>query len=75
MAGNVWEWCQDWWHSNYDGAPTDGTAWEDPSGYLRVIRGDCWGNSADYCHSAVRDKYDPMSVGNHIGFRLVRVNI
>ena len=27
MLGNVWEWCEDWSHSNYDGAPTDGSAW------------------------------------------------
>ena len=28
MIGNVWEWIRDRWHSNYDGAPTDGSAWE-----------------------------------------------
>jgi formylglycine-generating enzyme required for sulfatase activity len=27
MHGNVWEWCGDAWHENYQGAPTDGTAW------------------------------------------------
>jgi formylglycine-generating enzyme required for sulfatase activity len=27
MLGNVWEWCEDWTTSNYDGAPTDGSAW------------------------------------------------
>jgi formylglycine-generating enzyme required for sulfatase activity len=40
MRGNVWEWCQDTWHENYEGAPTDATAWitekEDSS---RVLRG------------------------------------
>ena len=29
MHGNVWEWCADDWHSNYQGAPTDGSAWID----------------------------------------------
>jgi formylglycine-generating enzyme required for sulfatase activity len=28
MSGNVWEWCQDKWHDHYNGAPTDGSAWE-----------------------------------------------
>ena len=27
MHGNVWEWCLDYWHVSYEGAPTDGSAW------------------------------------------------
>jgi hypothetical protein len=39
MSGNVWEWCEDDWHDNYNGAPTDGSAWVDsPRGGGRVLR-------------------------------------
>jgi len=39
INGNAWEWVQDWYHSRYKGAPTDGSAWETPSTSSRVIRG------------------------------------
>src|SRR5262249_35129386 len=50
-AGNVWEWVQDCYHENYDGAPPDGTAWEakDPTQCLnRVVRGGSWINGPDF---------------------------
>jgi formylglycine-generating enzyme required for sulfatase activity len=38
MSGNVWEWVEDDWHSNYNGAPTDGRAWVDsPRASYRVL--------------------------------------
>jgi formylglycine-generating enzyme required for sulfatase activity len=41
MAGNPKEWVEDWYHDSYNGAPTDGSAWEDP-GSIRVTRGGSW---------------------------------
>jgi formylglycine-generating enzyme required for sulfatase activity len=36
MHGNVWEWCADDWHGNYDGAPTNGSAWLDSNQEKKV---------------------------------------
>ena len=71
MHGNVWEWCEDNWHGNYRGAPTDGTAWLGGSP-LRVLRGGSLGHDARYCRSASRDWIDPAYNLNTLGFRPVR---
>lgn len=48
MSGNVWEWVEDDWHSNYTGAPTNGSAWvDDPRASFRVVRGGCFGDGYD----------------------------
>ncbi len=72
MSGNVYEWCEDWYHSNYNNAPEDGSAWISPSGSYRIARGGGWDYSAGYCRSANRDKFVPSDRHNYIGFRLVR---
>jgi formylglycine-generating enzyme required for sulfatase activity len=71
LHGNVWEWCQDVWHDNYQGAPTDGSAWlsgGDPS--RRVLRGGSWYALGVNCRSALRDYYPPV-VRDSLGFRVV----
>ena len=43
MPGNVWEWVEDCWHSDYRGAPTDGSAWTSGGDCnKRVLRGGSW---------------------------------
>ncbi len=72
MHGNVDEWCQDYWHENYEGAPTDGSAWvEGGDSSHRVIRGGSWGVDPGICRSAFRTWHDPDNVHFALGFRVV----
>ena len=72
MHGNVFEWCEDHWHSNYEGAPVDGSAWlSDDDTANRVIRGGSWYINPWTCRSAYRNIDAPAFTSNHIGFRVV----
>ena len=71
MHGNVWEWCQDHWHKNYDGAPTDGSAWlSSGNRNLRVCRGGSWDGDPGDCRSAYRIRVEPDDRYAFIGFRV-----
>ena len=73
MAGNVWEWVQDLYHSSYDGAPTDGSARESPAGSSRVRRGGSWRDSAGGVRAAIRGNDSPTQREHMgLGFRLAR---
>jgi formylglycine-generating enzyme required for sulfatase activity len=72
MHGNVWEWCQDAWHSDYNGAPTDGSVWNgDSSTY--ILRGGSWLNIPYGYRSAFRNYGAPVNRYDYIGFRVVLV--
>ena len=73
MHGNVWEWCQDNWHSNYKGAPIDGSAWLDNEKNTdqRLLRGGSWYDSPADCRSAYRNSYNLDYYFSDIGFRVV----
>ncbi|MEM9451388.1 MAG: formylglycine-generating enzyme family protein [Cyanobacteria bacterium P01_E01_bin.6] len=72
MHGNVWEWCQDIWHENYKGAPTNGSAWvTDRDDELRVIRGGSWYVYPRYCRSATRVYIEADNDDDDVGFRVV----
>jgi formylglycine-generating enzyme required for sulfatase activity len=71
MHGNVWEWCFDQWHKNYEGAPVNGNAWlADGDESRRVRRGGSWYFSPSYCRSAYRDYLTPDDRDSDIGFRV-----
>ncbi|HOW13451.1 formylglycine-generating enzyme family protein [Methanosarcina sp.] len=72
MHGNVWEWVQDRWHDNYNGSPSDGSAWEDGNSSNRVSRGGSWYCDVDSCRSAARFSREPEKRLANLGFRLVR---
>ncbi len=69
LHGNVWEWCEDTYVPNYEGAPDDGSAWSAGGSPLRVFRGGGWGFPAGLCRSARRFGLDPSDPGRFLGFR------
>ncbi len=76
MHGNVWEWCQDHRHENYEGAPDDGSIWleENPTKELRrQLRGGSWDDLPWFCRSALRDGSRPDNRNFNFGFRVVCV--
>jgi formylglycine-generating enzyme required for sulfatase activity len=73
MHGNVWEWCLDNWHSYYQGAPIDGSAWLDKNNSdYHVLRGGSWFGNPHYCRSASRNDFSfPYNHNDNIGFRVM----
>ena len=72
MHGNMDEWCADYWHGSYEGAPDDGSAWvEGGNSNRRVRRGGSWSGNPWRCRSAYRDFFEPGARNAFIGFRVV----
>jgi formylglycine-generating enzyme required for sulfatase activity len=72
MAGNVFQWVQDCYHGNYDGAPTDGSAWTSRDCIYRVVRGGAWLNGPQYLRAANRIGLITGGRDGNLGFRVGR---
>ncbi|MBC7815904.1 MAG: formylglycine-generating enzyme family protein [Planctomycetaceae bacterium] len=70
--GYLWEFVEDSWHDNYDGAPTDGRAWTDAAPKKIVVRSGSWKDHYSKLSSSAR-KSLPLTEGDDaIGFRCVK---
>ncbi len=74
MHGNVWEWTEDCWNENYNGAPSDGSVWSAGDCSRRVLRGGSWNFDPQVLRSAIRSGGPASDRGDGIGFRVSRTD-
>ncbi|MFY0614457.1 MAG: SUMF1/EgtB/PvdO family nonheme iron enzyme [Hyphomicrobiaceae bacterium] len=73
MHGNVWEWTEDCWNANYNGAPKDGSSALTGDCSKRVLRGGSWFNDLESARSARRGNIDENKGSDLIGLRVARL--
>ncbi len=72
LYGNLWEWCADLWHENYEGVPAGDQPWQSRGdAELRVTRGGSWHDIPGACRSAARTPFKAVTGDDTVGFRVV----
>jgi formylglycine-generating enzyme required for sulfatase activity len=72
MLGNVFEWVDDCWADDYNGAPSDGSARTDADCSQRELRGGSWFTEPDFVRVSYRDRFPSNYRSTSVGFRLIR---
>ncbi len=71
VHGYLWEWCADAWHDDYQGAPSDGTAWTSGDDRRRVLRSGSWKDPAERLTSTFRRPAERDLQDDAVGLRCV----